>query len=171
MRPDGTRSDGDAHRLHAEIPSILPHHGGFSDRFQSCRKVAQHFRFIGELQPDQLVGPLFDGDQAIGDEIHVVVGVDPARNGQANQFQRAFQSVLPFRDPFPTSASRFPHCAHRIPGKVHWPAPDPETGEAGCGGENFRRRQTRRVHRAAFGSGFLLPAISVPNTPPDGCGI
>src|SRR5690606_25096339 len=63
---------------------ILPHHGGLLDRFQSCRKVAQHFRFIGELQPDQLVGPLFDGDQAVGDEIHVVVGVDPARNSQAN---------------------------------------------------------------------------------------
>ncbi len=53
--------------------------------------MAQYLRFIGELQPRQLIGILADIAQCIGHNLQVIVGIDPARYGESGQLQRGFQ--------------------------------------------------------------------------------
>ena len=45
-------------------------------------------RLVDESQPPDLVAALVEADDALGHGAHVVVGVDPARDGQAHQLQR-----------------------------------------------------------------------------------
>lgn len=60
---------------------------------EPSHEVAQHWRFILKLQAIYMSGPVLESHERISNVVHVVIGIDPAWNGQTQEFRTGMVPV------------------------------------------------------------------------------